>query len=85
MKPVPVIVALALAAPAMSQNSTTPDPTKTMDKTSSAPAAAAPAYPVCTTKVTDSCVEQRAARKAPARKAAPNQIVRKDKVHRRKG
>jgi hypothetical protein len=42
-------------------------------------------YPACTAKVTDKCVEQKPAAKAPARKAAWSKIVRRNKVHLRKG
>jgi hypothetical protein len=53
------------------------------DNSSSPPPAAE--YPACTAKVTDKCIEKKATAKAPVRKAAPSKLVRRDKVHRRKG
>ncbi len=47
---------------------------------------ALPEYPPCSAKITDRCIERKAVAKAPVRKAArQNKIVRRDKVHRRKG
>jgi hypothetical protein len=42
-------------------------------------------YPLCTAKVTDKCVEQKPAAKAPTRPTTRSKIVRRDKVHLRKG
>ena len=42
-------------------------------------------YPVCSAKVTDKCIEKRAVAKPKATKAATGKVVRRDKVHRRKG
>jgi hypothetical protein len=92
------LTALVVAAPALSQNSMAADPgaqaiqqpattpsTQAMDQNPTASPPAAQGYPVCTAKVTDKCVEQRAIAKAPVHKAASSKVVRKDKVHRRKG
>jgi hypothetical protein len=42
-------------------------------------------YPVCTAKIIDKCIEQRAVAKPAAKKATSSKMVRRDKVHRRKG
>src|SRR5690606_26487331 len=98
MKAIIGLAAIPLAAPAMSQNAMPPDPatnaimqprttpaTQAMDQAPVGQPPSAAAYPACSATITDKCVSQQTAGKTPVRKAAPAPIVRKDKVHRRKG
>lgn len=96
MKLVPSLVLLALAVPALSQTPTeagtraimqpqTTPATQSMDGAPAAPVQPTSAYPPCTARLTDKCIEPKVTGATPTRKAIPARVARKDKVHRRTG